>query len=449
MVLSSVNLVTKEKRSKDPDTRLVAALILKEVLAGRSLSDAVPQHLAKLDDPRDRSLVQELSYGVMRWHPRLDWMLRQLLKKPLRSKDSDIGALLLIGLYQLLYLRVAEHAAVHETAGAANRLGKRWAVGLINGVLREFQRRQQSLLEAMKEDKEAAAAMPAWLLERIQKQWPEQWKDRVAAMNGRPPMSLRVNRCKEDRREYLERLQKQGISATSIATTSSGVILEKPLDVMLLPGFKEGLVSVQDGGAQLAAELLDIRAGQRILDACAAPGGKIGHILESAAELEVTAVDVDQARLQLIGENLARLNLSAEVVQGDAAQPGGEWSERQYDRILLDVPCSATGVMRRHPDIKYLRRPEDIAALAEIQSRILHAIWPRLMPGGLMLYVTCSILPEENEMQVSAFLQQEPSAREKPIEESWGESHGVGRQIAPGMMNMDGFYYARLEKVLE
>ncbi|MEN8179833.1 MAG: 16S rRNA (cytosine(967)-C(5))-methyltransferase RsmB [Pseudomonadota bacterium] len=446
--MSSVKASAKGRSSKDPNTRLVAALILKDVLAGRSLSDAVPDHLMQLENPRDRAFSQELSYGVMRWHPRLTWLLRQLLKKPLKSKDRDISALLLIGLYQLLYLRVADHAAVHETAGAANGLRKRWAVGLINGVLREFQRRQQSLLEALEENAEAATAMPSWLLERIQRQWSEQWKERAAAMTERPPMSLRVNRHITGREEYLERLQQQELSAAPIPAIRSGVILDKPLDVVLLPGFTEGMVSVQDGGAQLAAELLDVHSGQRILDACAAPGGKTGHILESANDLRVTAVDVDDARLQQIHENLKRLKLSAEVVQGDAAQPHGEWAKRQYDRILLDVPCSASGVIRRHPDIKYLRRPEDIKALADLQSRILDAIWPLLKPGGKMLYVTCSFLPEENEHQLSAFLQREPGTRELPISASWGEARKVGRQIAPGMLNMDGFYYALLQKAL-
>ena len=445
MALSLAKAAANMPQSKDHNARLVAALILKDVFAGRSLSDAVPHHLMKLSDPRDQGLSQELSYGVMRWYPRLVWLLRQLLKKPLKSKDRDVSALLLMGLYQLLYLRVADHAAVHETAGAANSLHKRWAVGLINGVLREFLRRQQSLLEDLKGDLEASTAIPSWLLERIRQRWPEDWEEHAAAMNQRPPMSLRVNRSMAGRDEYLERLQQQAISATRLLPTVSGVVLEKPVDVLSLPGFTEGWVSVQDGGAQLAAGLLQIHPGQRILDACAAPGGKTGHILESADALEVTAIDVDAARLQQIEENLTRLKLSAEVVQGDAAKPQGEWARRQYDRILLDVPCSASGVIRRHPDIKYLRRPEDVTALVKLQSQILDAIWPLLKPDGLMLYATCSILPEENELQVSAFLGRQSSARELPISDDWGEAHSVGRQIAPGMMNMDGFFYALLQ----
>ncbi len=445
-VLSSVDAVTTVSHSQQANPRLLAARILQQVLSGRSLSEVAPGFLDKLVDPRDRGLAQELSYGVMRWYPRLAWLLGQLLKKPLRTKDRDITALLLIGLYQLLYLRVADHAAVHETAGAANKLHKRWAVGLINGVLREFQRRRESLLEGQAGDAAASAAMPLWLLQRIQQRWPEQWQERLAALNDRPPMSLRVNRRLVTRDEYLLRLQEAGMGAGTIAATDSGVELERPVDVENLPGFEQGLVSVQDGGAQFAAELLDLRSGQQVLDACAAPGGKTGHILEVAEELRVTAVDVDQQRLQQVRENLQRLVLDAELVVGDASRPTGGWADRQYDRILLDVPCSASGVMRRHPDIKYLRRPGDIAALVELQAHILRAIWPLLKPGGLLLYATCSILPEENELQVSAFLKQAMDAGESPLDEAWGEARVVGRQIAPGRLNMDGFYYARLVK---
>jgi 16S rRNA (cytosine967-C5)-methyltransferase len=447
MVLHSVDAVTTLKLTQQSNPRVSAAHILQQVLAGRSLSDAAPRFLEKLVDPRDRGLTQELCYGVMRWYPQLDWLLGQLLNKPLKPKDRDISALLLIGLYQLRYLRVADHAAVHETAGAANKLRKHWAVGLINGVLREFQRRQDVLLERQAADPEASAAMPLWLLERIQRRWPEQWQKQLTALNCRPPMSLRVNQKIISRNDYLLRLQVAGITARAITATACGVELEQPVDVERLPGFQQGMVSVQDGGAQLAAELLELQPEQWVLDACAAPGGKTGHLLEAAANLRVTAMDVDQKRLVKVKENLQRLSLEAEVVQGDASQPVGKWAERQYDRILLDVPCSATGVMRRHPDIKYLRRPEDVAALVKQQARILRVIWPLLKPTGLLLYATCSILPEENERQLVAFLQQTLDARESSLDVAWGEARSVGRQIAPGMSNMDGFYYARLVKI--
>jgi 16S rRNA (cytosine967-C5)-methyltransferase len=424
----------------------VAAKILQEVLQGRSLSDALPQHLSKCTEARDRSLVQELCYGVMRWLPRLQGLLQQLLKKPLKPKDRDITALLLLGLYQLLYLRVADHAAVYQTAGAAEKLRKRWAVGLINGVLREFQRRQDELLEQIEQDPVCRYAMPEWLLTRLQQIWPEQWRERVAALNARPPMCLRANRLQADRDDYLARLHQAGINGVAIDETGSGLVLEHPQDVQLLPGFSEGMVSVQDGGAQLAAESLDLQPGQQVLDACAAPGGKTGHILEMVQPLKVTVVDVDEVRLQRVSENLQRLGLTAEVLVGDASQPAGIWAETRYDRILLDVPCSATGVIRRHPDIKYLRRPEDIEQLVQLQGQILRSIWPLLKPGGLLLYATCSLLPEENELQVVRFLEQQLDARESVIEARWGEACRVGRQIPPGMHGMDGFFYARIEK---
>jgi 16S rRNA (cytosine967-C5)-methyltransferase len=436
----------KASGTRGSDPRLVAAHILQEIMQGRSLSDALPRHLDKCSGPRDRSLVQELCYGVMRWLPRLEGLLQQLLKKPLKSKDRDVTALLLLGLYQLLYLRIADHAAVYQTAGAAERLRKHWAVGLINGVLREFQRHQDALLMQLEQDPVARYAMPEWLLARLQQIWPDQWRERVAALNGRPPMCLRVNRLRGSREDYLAQLREAGIEAAAIGETSSGVILARPVDVSRLPGFSEGRVSVQDGGAQLAAESLQLQPGQRVLDACAAPGGKTGHILEAAQPLDLTAVDRDEGRLQQVRDNLQRLALKADVLAGDAIQPAGAWAETRYDRILLDVPCSATGVMRRHPDIKYLRRPDDIGRLVDLQGRILRRIWPLLKPGGLLLYATCSLLPEENELQMARFLERQGDARESVIEATWGVDSSLGRRIPPGMHGMDGFYYARLEK---
>ncbi|QYZ65966.1 MAG: 16S rRNA methyltransferase [Gammaproteobacteria bacterium (ex Lamellibrachia satsuma)] len=432
--------------AKKQDSRSVAARVLKDVLGGHSLSEASARLLPQLEDAKDRGLAQELCYGVMRWHPQLEALTRQLLKKPLKPKDFDIQALLFIGLYQLLYLRVADHAAVHESAGAAERLGKRWAVGLVNGVLRAFQRQQETLLAKVDADPAVRYRMPAWLLQRIQQHWPQNWQETVEALNSRPPMSLRVNQQLGSRDDYLQKLADNGIGAQIIEATRSGIVLDQPLDVGSLPGFDDGLVSVQDGGAQLAAELLGPKPGEMVLDACAAPGGKSGHLLELAQELRLTALDVDGRRLLRVQENLERLGLSATLAEGDAAAPSGEWSAQTYDRILLDVPCSATGVIRRHPDIKYLRREEDIAPLVVLQRSILTAIWSLLKPGGRLLYATCSILPEENEQQVTAFLAAEESARECGIDAPWGEACAPGRQIRPGDSSMDGFYYACLQK---
>ncbi|MEW8505520.1 MAG: 16S rRNA (cytosine(967)-C(5))-methyltransferase RsmB [Candidatus Thiodiazotropha sp.] len=428
------------------DPRLVAALVLQQVLAGRSLSDQLPNYLPRLEDGRDRGLVQALSFGVMRSYLRLRYLQNRLLSKPLKTRDRDIEALILIGLYQLLYLRVGDHAAVHETAGAANKLGKRWAVGLINGVLRNFLRRREDLMADLQQHPEALHAMPTWLLQAVQSQWPDAWRTRVEALNTHPPMSLRVNRQIHSRQECLELLRQNAIEAAPIPQVESGINLHQALDVEALPGFTQGHLSVQDGAAQLAAGLMELEPGQQVLDACAAPGGKSCHMLESEPGIILTALDSDAERLQRVGGNLARLGLQASLVQGDAANPAGSWGQRCYDRILLDVPCSATGVIRRHPDIKYLRREADIESLTKLQAAILDAVWPLLKPGGRMLYATCSILSRENEQQLTRFLERQGDAQAVALDVNWGESRAVGRQIAPGEGNMDGFYYARLVK---
>ncbi|MET0036519.1 MAG: 16S rRNA (cytosine(967)-C(5))-methyltransferase RsmB [Candidatus Thiodiazotropha lotti] len=426
--------------------RSASARVIEDVLSGHSLSESIPKHSAEITDPRDGGLVQEIAYGVMRNFMQLDALSRRLLSKPLKSRDRDVAALILIGLYQLLYLRVADHAAVHETAGAAKPLGKKWAVGLINGVLRNFQRQQESLLKAIADQPEVAYDMPLWLLDILREQWPDEWPSRVRALNQRPPMSLRVNLAKASLADYQQRLQEMGIVAEIIPYIESGLTLQQPMDVTRLPGFEQGWVSVQDGAAQLAAELLDPQPGEHVLDACAAPGGKSCHILERQPTVRLTAVDLSAERLQRVEENLTRLDQQAEVVVGDAAHPQGDWAERQYDRILLDVPCSATGVIRRHPDIKQLRRASDIPALVKLQGEILSAVWPLLKVGGRMLYVTCSILADENHRQLSRFLAEQPDAQVLSLEVEWGEASDLGRQILPGVDGMDGFFYAALVK---
>lgn len=428
------------------DPRVAACRVVQGVLEGRSLAELVPRLIAPIEDGRDRALAQELSYGAVRLQPRLGSLLGRLLERPLKARDRDLEALLLIGCYQLLYLRMAEHGAVHATVGAAQKLGKRWAAGLVNGVLRRLQREREALLAALESDQEARYAMPRWLLNELQQRWPESWQERIAALNGYPPMTLRVNRLQSTREAYLERLTAAGIAAAPHAVASMGIVLERPMEVERLPGFAGGMVSVQDAAAQLAAELLDPAPGEAVLDACAAPGGKTAHLLERQPELRVTAVDIDGERLERVAENLARLGLRAELLQGDASRPEGEWARRRYDRILLDVPCSATGVLRRHPDIKLLRRESDIGALAKLQRRILEGVWPLLRPGGVMLYATCSLLSRENDEPLAHFLAGRGDAVERPIPAGWGEARPVGRQIPPGESGMDGFFYALLEK---
>jgi 16S rRNA (cytosine967-C5)-methyltransferase len=423
--------------------RALAATVVSQVLdQGRSLSDILPAAIARLTDASERGLLQELGYGVLRWYPQLAAVARVLLHKPPKRKDRDLYALVLVGLYQLIHLRVAPHAAVSLSVAAADELGKSWAKGWVNAVLRAYQRDPQ-LLQRVASELDAQLAHPAWLLAQLQRDWPEHWQAIAAAANARPPMTLRVNRARTDRAAYLAQLRTCGLLAREHEFAPDALVLEAPVDVLELPGFKEGLISIQDAAAQLAALLVDARAGDRVLDACAAPGGKTAHILECRPGLaELVAVEIDAGRMGRVRDNLQRLGLSAELVVADAAAPGSWWDGRSFDRVLLDAPCSATGVIRRHPDIKVLRRAEDVDGFATQQQRLLAALWPLLRPGGTLVYATCSVLRQENETQMQRFLATYADAREIPIEAPWGRPCAIGRQILPGESDMDGFYYA-------
>lgn len=428
------------------DVRTVAALALDEVIRqGRSLSAVLPAWQGKVA-PKDRPLLQELCYGVARWFHRLDAIAQRLLQKPFKAKDTDVHALILLGLYQMLHLRVPDHAAVSATVAATGELKKPWARGLVNGVLRNFQRQRDELLAASEDDEVARFSHPRWLIEKLRAAYPEQWQAILNANNQHPPMALRVNHSKVKRDEYRQRLTELGIESAHTPCNEDGLILARAVDVESLPGFAAGEVSVQDSAAQLAAELLDAQPGERILDACAAPGGKTAHVLERQPSVQMVALDHDGERLQRLHENLQRLQLSASVITGDAANPAEWWDGQRFDRIMLDAPCSATGVIRRHPDIKLLRRNEDINQLAGLQGSILRALWPLLKPGGVLLYVTCSVLPQENVRQLQSFCREQPGAREMPLTAGWGMAQSIGRQILPGEAGMDGFYYARLRK---
>jgi 16S rRNA (cytosine967-C5)-methyltransferase len=428
------------------NARAVAARALGQVLGeGRSLATALPPALGRLA-PRDRGLLQELCHGVCRWYPQLDALLGRLLARPLATTEPTVRALLLIGLYQLWHLRVPEHAAVAETVAATRQLRKSWAAGLTNAVLRTALRRRAELTTALDADPAARAAHPRWLLDRLRRDWPDHCPAIVAANNARPPLVLRVNRGRSDGERYRRTLAESGRIAEPVPGVASALVLAEPIDATALPGFAEGCVSVQDAAGQLAAPLLEVGPGQRVLDACAAPGGKTGHLLECEPSLDLTALDRDADRLEQVGDNLRRLGLTARLIAGDARRPADWWDGAPYDRILVDAPCSATGVIRRHPDIKLLRRERDIAALAERQSAILAGLWPLLRPGGRLLYATCSVLRQENEQVIGAFLARHPDARERPIAADWGHPLPRGRQILPGETDMDGFYYAGLTK---
>lgn len=426
--------------------RTLAALTLTKVLGeGQSLTHALTPTLVEAPD-RDRGLLQELCFGTLRWHPQLQFLLDRLLNKPIKAQEREIQALLLLGLYQLLHLRVPDYAAISESVAASRELRKPWAAGLINAVLRNFQRRRNVLMAAVEENEAARCAHPAWLLERFSTDWPQDWPALVAANNTRPPCSLRVNLLRTSRRAYLQTLTDAGIEAVEAPYSVTGIILAAACEVEHLPGFREGLVSVQDSAAQLATDLLAVQPGMRVLDACAAPGGKTCHILEREPSVRLLALDIDPNRLVQVRENLDRLNLTAELVAGDAMQPESWWDGVPFDRILVDAPCSATGVIRRHPDIKILRNAADIGPLSDQQQALLTRLWPLLAPGGKLVYATCSVLKQENEGVVAEFLAGQSEALEQPIADAWGRPSLYGRQILPGEAEMDGFYYARLGK---
>ena len=426
------------------NTRLIAAKVLTSVIRdGQSLTAALNNTLGVVESDKDRAFIQALCYGVCRNFHRLDYILSQMLDKPL--KDLDVKALALIGLYQLKFMRVKSHAAVSETVLAARK--KPWAKALINALLRSYLRGQEGFEQKADNVKSALVSHPDWLIQQIEQDWPMQAQQIFQQNNEQPPMALRVNLANISQDQYLQKLRDQGIEAEAVSFCRSAILLNKPAVVDILPGFNEGWVSIQDTAAQLAAELLDVQIGHRVLDVCAAPGGKAAHILEHQPKVrELVAVDIDKLRLQRVNDNFQRLKLSAKLIVGDASKPEDWWDGQLFDRILLDVPCSALGVIRRHPDIKLLRRAEDINTLQVLQQRIMTAVWPLLAPGGIMLYATCSILKQENEQQIEAFLATNANAIEVPINADWGLVRRYGRQILTGESAMDGFYYALIRK---
>ena len=428
--------------------RLAAAKALAAVLNGKaSLNSSLPTQLDKVED-RDRGFTQDLAFGTARWQPRLSALAAKLLQKPFKAADADVEALLLVGLYQLLYTRVPAHAAIGETVGCAEKLKKPWAKALLNAVLRRAQRESEALLAELEHDPVVRTAHPRWLQKALKAFWPEQWEAICAANNAHPPMILRVNRRHHSRDAYLQLLTAAGINATPCVYSTDGIVLEAAADVRSLPGFAEGWISVQDEAAQLAADLLDLAPGQRVLDACCAPGGKTCHILEVEKGLAgVVAVDLEAKRLVRVRENLARLGLSAELIAADGRDTAAWWDGKPFQRILLDAPCSATGVIRRHPDIKLTRQPDDIAALAALQGELLDAMWPTLEVGGILLYATCSTLPTENTEVIEAFLARTSGARELDLATTAGIKQPHGRQLLAQEGGHDGFYYAKLIKI--
>ncbi|EIJ41653.1 ribosomal RNA small subunit methyltransferase RsmB [Beggiatoa alba B18LD] len=434
-------------KSKPVQARQVALTVLLAVIHQRhSLSESLDKHLPHLMDGRERGLAQAICYGVMRYLPQLQCILQQLLSKGLKEKDIDIEIILFIGLYQLLFMRVPAHAATTASVELTRFVHKAWATGLVNAVLRACLRQQTALLEIVEQAPVSRFAHPAWWLEKFQQDWADNWQAIAQANNQHPPLTLRVNERKTQRADYLALLQTHGIQATPVPFTQTGIFLENALDVQQLPYFQQGWISVQDGAAQLAAPLLDVQTGMRVLDACAAPGGKTAHLLECSNPCELVAIDNQMARVDTMRQGLQRLELVATVLCADAGEPATWWDGQLFDRILLDVPCSASGVIRRHPDIKHLRQANDISALLAQQARLLTVIWSLLKPNGKLLYATCSVFSQENHLQLQHFLQSHPDALAVPLKAEWGHALPVGRQILSGEFNFDGFYYACLVK---
>jgi 16S rRNA (cytosine967-C5)-methyltransferase len=441
--------MTKElplPRVASRDTRALAAQVLAAVVfEGRSLREALAPAQAQLADPRDRALLTAIANEGARWWLRADRALDLLLDKPLRKREPLVHALLVCGLTQLENLHLPPHAAVAATVEAVRALRRAPFANLANAVLRRWLREREALNARLDRDAVARTAHPPWLVEAIARDWPDQSEAILAANNAPATPMLRVNRRAATREAMIASLQAEGIAAGAHPFLRDALVLEEHGDVARLPEFRDGKFSVQDGAAQLAADLLDAHGGMRVLDACAAPGGKACHLLERA-DLELFALDREPQRVARIRENLARLHLSCEVRVGDAGEPSGWWGGQPFDRILLDAPCSAIGVIRRHPDIKLHRRASDIPALVQQQRRLLDASWPLLKAGGKLLYATCSILRAENEAVIAEFLGANADAEALPFELPAGRKAGAGWQVLPGEGGLDGMYYAVLRK---
>ncbi|HTV86177.1 MAG TPA: 16S rRNA (cytosine(967)-C(5))-methyltransferase RsmB [Dyella sp.] len=428
------------------DTRALAAQALADVaLHGKSLREAMEQRAPKLRDPRDRALLMALLSDGARWWLRFDAALDHLLDKPLRRKEPAVHALLVLGLVQLEILQLHDYAAVAATVEATRALQRPRLSGLVNAVLRRWQRERDTLLAQLDADASTRHAMPRWLVDAMHADWPQHADAVLAHSNREPPLMLRANRRRATRDGVIDALRAADYRADAHPWLPDGIVLPHSGDVTRMPGFDQGWFAVQDGAAQVAVDLAQVRDGQRVLDACAAPGGKACHLLERA-DLMLTALEWDPERATRIGQNLDRLGLAAEVRVGDAGDPSAWWDGKSFDRILIDAPCSATGVLRRRPDVRLHRRASDIEALAAQQQRILAALWPLLAPGGRLVYVTCSWLRAENEAVIERFLAGHADANAVPLTLAAGQPAATGWQILPGDGDLDGMYYAVLER---
>lgn len=443
-----------EPNQKSPNASLMraeAALMVRDVVKhGCSLRNKLKERAKKFPNPSDVGLFKELCFGTTRWYFKLEAICQQLLKKPLPEKHADIRCLLYVGLYQILELNIPHHACVNETVNAVKKLKKPWATKLVNKILRQFIRKQKTLLANL-DSEQAIYAHPQWIIDTMKIDWPENWKTILKANNQRPPFTLRINQQKSTPSEYLSTLEEQNIPAIHPSQFSDAIIISKPVGTEKLPGFQDGVCSVQDLSGQMVAPLLDLAPNQYILDACAAPGSKTSHILETQPNInKLVAIDIDATRLLRVKENIQRLQLPQEIIKmvlDDAAHTKQWWDGKPFDRILLDAPCSATGVIRRHPDIKLLRTLEDIQKSSQLQLLLLKSLWPLLDSKGKLLYTTCSLSRNENDQVIHQFLSETPSAKEKKlsIEGTIALKHGC--QMLPSIdKGTDGFYYCLLTK---
>lgn len=423
-------------------SRVVAARVLDAVLhRGRSFKAEVAAQLPALPDSRDRALVEAICFAVLRQPSRYEAALKSWIPRPLGRRDDELRALLYVGFAQLDPLALPAHAAVAATVEAARSLGRAHQAGMVNALLRRAQR------EGLPPG-DPAAHWPQWLRRKLQQDWPQHHERILEASAQVPPLWLRVNRLRQSRDAYLQRLRDAGIEAQADAIATDALRLESGIAVAQLPGFGEGDVSVQDLSAQRVADALALPSGARVLDACAAPGGKSAHLLERDPALRLIALDVDALRMERVRSTFERLRVgaNARLVAADAIRLEGWWDGVPLDAVLIDAPCSATGIVRRQPDVLLHRRESDLASLLATQAQLLDALWKTLGSGGVLLYATCSVLKEENEAQVDAFLARTPDARAETLDDSFGHASGPGRQRLPGEQGGDGFFYARLRK---
>lgn len=452
----------KAARNRASLARTASLKALRQVFNGQSLSAVQPHTTDRLEDARDRGLANEIVNGVLRWRWLLEYFVARLLKKPLKQKDVEVQLILLMAIYEINECRTPDYAVINESVELVRQSGKKWAAGLVNAVLRSFTREKEKLHAAVRStstsDDTVRYSHPQWLIDKIKNDWPQQWCDILQANNQRPAFWLRINQLQYNIAQYRQLLVEKsiGFEDDSDVTVSveklpanHALKLTHGVDVRTLPGFADGAFSVQDAGAQLIADLLEVRKGDRVLDLCAAPGGKTCHLLERYPDInKLVAVELDEQRMQRVRENLQRLQLEsrAELIVSDARDYRQWWNGEKFDRILIDAPCSASGVIRRHPDIKTLRRESDIQPLVLLQSEILASAWQMLATGGELLYVTCSVFKDENQNQVKSFISQHDDASEIIIAADWGKPCEYGRQLFPGERDADGFYYCRLKK---